>query len=392
MELKFSIPRNNTLNLPDSNPETGKAVKYCTEDGTPLIPMKRQYQGYIDNPPARPEQLWKNACSNDELTISSWNDTWSKNLKANCEKYDVHGLSCWKFFSRESFKPVIIAGSGPSIKTNSKYLKPHWDNKTNPETGKVEEMLTGGRHEIRIVSCLHNFGYFEDNNIMGKDDYYLNLDAGDLTISEVYEGGSKEESWYWERSKDRTLITTVFANPVLLEKWQGEIFFFQTPSSSVKGLNELVDISVVPTFSVGGNALGACLYFAKAILGGSDIVFIGADFAFDYSNKFHGWKSPYDKQFSGVIPVTDVFGNRVWTWASYFNFKCYMDFVAGGGKGGNPQSFINCTEGGILGAYPEGNIQQIKQMSLKECLTVYNMHKNMPLYLENANKIPLVLF
>jgi hypothetical protein len=392
MDLSFNLPKNNVVALPSKNPENGELLTYTLENGTRLVPMKLQYQNYINEPPVHPKQLWQNACSNDEITINSWLPTWEKNLVDNAAKHNFTDKSCWSEYAKEAYKPVIVAGSGPSIKKNYMHLKPSWNLRTDPKTGKLAEMLSHGRGDIRIVSCLHNFGFFEDMDIMTENDYYLNLDAGDITIREVYEGGTKDQSFYWERSKNRTLIATVFSNPELLSKWQGKILFFQTPSSNVPSLNKLCDINKVPTLSVGGNALGAAMYFAKAILGCGDTIFVGADFSFDYAQSFHGWNSPYDKQFSGVLPTIDIFGNRVYTWPSYYNFKCYMDFIACGGIGNNPQAFINCTEGGILGAYQEGNIRQIKQATLKDVLDTYVMHKNMSEYLENSDKIPMVLF
>jgi hypothetical protein len=62
-----------------------------------------------------------------------------------------------------------------------------------------------------------------------------------------------------------------------------------------------------------------------------------------------------------VVRATDVFGHRVKTWQSYYNFKCWFESRACS----VPGTYINATEGGILGSYPEGNIEQIKQMAFK---------------------------
>jgi hypothetical protein len=322
------------------------------------------YQQYIEGPPvANKEQLYERACTNDGVTVKTWIDTWLKHVKMNTERYDVKTSSVMSVFGTNGHQPCIIAGSGPSLKKNAVELTK--------------------RKGICLVSCLHNFGYLED--IGAAPEYYLNLDAGEITIPEVFQGGKKEESYYWDATKDRTLLTSLTGNPALHEKWKGKILWFNVvapdPVYLVK-LKEITDFNVC--FSVGGNALGACLYFAKAILGSNPLVFVGADFSFSYSKKFHPFDSPYDKQFSGIIPATDVFGHRVYTWPSYFNFKCWFDYTCCGGKVGYPGQWINCTEGGILGAYPEGNIRQIQQMQLAEFLMAYNGYSILP---EHIDKI-----
>ena len=102
------------------------------------------------------------------------------------------------------------------------------------------------------------------------------------------------------------------------------------------------------------------------------IIFVGADFAFGYDRKFHSWNSKYDKKMGYVIPAVDVFGNRVPTWQSYNNFKAWFDWVSLR----VPGVYFNCTEGGTLGAYPNGNLHSIKCMDLKECLDMYHMGEN----------------
>lgn len=375
----------------------GNPLTLISDTGVTLVPMVLQYQRVIDGPPPTKEQLYATATRSDAITNTSWNDIWIKQAKENGKNFDITALSCMSEYKKEAFKPVIIAGSGPSIKKNYRDLKKRTVLKQDLETGKMEYLEGGGRSDIKIVSCLHNFGLFENNDIMTENDYYLTLDAGAITIPETIEGGEglHDEDWYWERSRNRTLLAHQTANPELLSKWRGKILFFTTPpaNQAVKTVfDEVLDSSKVPSFSVGGNALGACLYFARAILGGSSIIFIGADFSFSYDHKFHGWNSPYDNRFAGVEAATDVFGNRVYTWPSYYGFKCWLDFIAAGGHAGQDHSFINATEGGILGAYPEGNIRQFQFMSLKAALSMFTCHEKIPEMTQYTKVNPLVLY
>lgn len=324
-----------------------------------MVEMKLEYQNYIPAPPLSQNQLYGQACSNDTITVSTWIKEWLSNMEKN-SKWDWAKDSAYdREYAKCAYRPVIIAGSGPSLKKNAHLLK------KRPK-------------EIALVSCLHNFAYFEDLGV--KADYYLNLDAGDITIPEMSQGGTKSHDYYVDATKDSVLVTATHANPKLHELWKGEKRWFRTMIPNAEGMVAADKISngFDTFFQVGGNTLGACLYFARAILGGSPIVYVGADFSFGYNHKFHPFDTPYDNQFSGLIPATDCFGNRVYTWNSYFNFKCWMEYIICGGQGNNPGFFINCTEGGILGSYNEGNIQQLQQMPLETFLKIYDLHKYMP--------------
>jgi len=321
-----------------------------------LVEMRLEYQQTIPAPPENKEQMYAQACAGDNITMSTWRDMWLSHIKQNTQTYDIKKNSAAKEWKKAQYQPVIVAGSGPSLKKNAHELK--------------------NRGKIKLVSCLHNFAYFEDNGTPA--DYYINLDAGDITISELSQGGVKEDKYYWEKTKDRTLVTALVGNPELLKRWKGKILFFNTIFPDASIMEESVKLCDFPLyFNMGGNALGACMYFAKAILGCNPVIYVGADFSFSYDRKFHPFDSPYDQQFSGVMPCTDVFGNRVYTWQSYWNFAKWFAFMACGGQGNNPGLWINATEGGILGAYQEGNISQIMQMSLRQAISQYHITDNL---------------
>lgn len=322
-----------------------------------MVEMSLAYQWYIPRPPLNNTQLYGQACANDAITVGTWMKDWIANTRENV-KYDFHANSIMNEHGKFAMKPGIIAGSGPSLRKNAHLLK---------ERGGVP-----------LVSCLHNFAFFEDLGV--HPEYYLNLDAGPITIEELSQGGKEKPEHYWERTKDHTLLTVVQGHPQMHERWQGKKLWFATVIPDQQGQAEILSLTKDFTMFVqcGGNALGACLYFARAVLGCCPVAFIGADFCFSYTKKFHPFDSPYDQKFAGVIPATDIFGNRVYTWQSYFNFKTWFEFIACGGAGGNPQMFFNCTEGGILGAWQDGNIIQIQQMSLEQFIKSYTLYQQLP--------------
>lgn len=308
-----------------------------------------EFQNYIESPPVAPKQLYGQAASNDGVTIDHWRKTWIDNVRANKAKFGSfasQGLG--KLFGEFKNRPVVIAGSGPSLKVNGHLLK--------------------DRGGLGLVSCLHNFHFFEDRDV--AVDYYVTLDAGDITVEEVSEGGANPPEWYWERTKGRKLIAFIGSSPKLLEKWQGEIYFFNAPVPDPEYMKAVEEIEPFFTYvSNGGNVLGACLYISKGILGANPIVFVGADFAFGYDKKFHAWESKYDVNLGMVMKAVDVYGNKVLTWQSYANFKSWFDYVACV----VPGIYINCTEGGTFGAYPDGNLMAIKQMELEAAIKMFDL-------------------
>lgn len=297
--------------------------------------------------------MYATACSSDSVTVDHWKKTWADNIRANKKRLGSFAeVSVGKLFGHLKHKPAIIAGAGPSLKVNGSQLK--------------------NRDGITLISCLHNFHFFEDQDI--TVDYYVSLDAGPVVLEEVSEGGTKTAEEYWERTKDKTLIAFIGSDPRLFEKWQGKIYVFNAPVPDAAFSAEIDQIEKFYTYiSTGGNVLGACLYLAKGIFGAGVIAFVGADFCFSYEKKFHAWDSKYDANLGFVLKAVDVYGNKVLTWQSYANFKNWFDWVAVK----IPGIYINCTEGGTFGAYPDGNIMAVKQMPLVEFIQMMSMCEHM---------------
>ena len=317
--------------------------------------MKRReiicnYQPYILAPPVASVKLRENSTKNDSTTINHWQDIWLNNIRANKEQmgsFSANGLQ--NLYGRLRHRPAILAGSGPSLKYNAEKLR--------------------DRGGVPLISCLHNFHYFEDLEI--NADYYVSLDAGPIVVSEVTKSGKMSEEDYWQRTEKRKLVAFIGSDPDLIKKWRGEIYFFNCPIPSQDYMAKVDEIEHYHTFfSTGGNVLGAALYLAKAFLGVSTAVFIGADFCFGYDDKFHSWDDDtYDTSKGYCIKAVDVFGNRVDTWQSYKNFKDWFDWVAIN----VPGIYINASEGGTMGAYAEGNLAAYKIMDLSDALEMLNM-------------------
>lgn len=308
---------------------------------------------YIDRAPMTHNQAHTQACSNDAATIDKWRDQWISQIKSNHSTYGTFAEnSVGQLWSLFEGLPTVLVGSGPSLKRNAILLK------EKPDC-------------VKVISCLHNFHFMEDNQL--PVDFYVTLDAGDITIKEVSEGGSKTEAEYWELTKDRKLLAFIGTHPELLKKWQGEVYFYNAPVPDVSFTKEVNSIEEFHIYiESGGNVLGACTLLSKGILGSSTSIFIGSDFAFsdEPTTKFHSWDSSYDKDIGQFIKVIDIWGKPVKTWQSYYNFKLWFDVLSER----IPGFYINASEGGCLGAYRDGNIRAIKQSTLKDALDVYRVH------------------
>jgi hypothetical protein len=312
-----------------------------------------EYQPYISRPPVHDTRsLYTKAASNDRATIDAYGQKWVDQIRRN---HKTHGpfknKSIGNLFGKYLHRPVICAGSGPSLKYNVDKLN--------------------DRGEIPLVSCLHNFQYFMDRGV--KADYWVSLDAGLIVVEEVSEGGAKSADEYWAMTKDQTLLAYVGSHPELLARWQGEIYFYNSPVPEAELRDAIAEVEVFNNWvSSGGNVLGAACYIARAYFGCGTTIFVGADFSFGYDRKFHSWDSKYDHTMGNYNFTVDIFGNKVATWPSYNNFKSFFDYVCTEISG----QYINCTEGGTLGAYPEGNLMTIKQMDLEQCFKMFNMHES----------------
>jgi hypothetical protein len=328
-----------------------------------------EYQPVIPGPPVHPKALNQQACSNDSTTIDSWGEIWVSQIKANRELVgDFASRGVGQLFGKFQHKAAIIAGSGPSLKLNGAELK--------------------DRKGVPLISCLHNFHFFEDRGI--TPDFYVSLDAGPVVLEEIAEGGALTQDEYWERTKNHRLVAYVGSHPDLLKKWKGEVYFFNCclPEGPVrKAADEAAGF--YSYLGSGGNVLGACLYLAKAVLGCPVVAFVGADMSFSYDKKFHGWDSKYDADVGHCLRVTDIFGHKRLTWQSYHNFKCWFEYVACS----VPGFYVNCTEGGILGAHDQGNIAQFQYMDLCDFLELMSINEHVRQQYENPRQLQeLMLF
>lgn len=320
------------------------------------IEIELQLQQPIDKVPERYGDPYKQACSGDQVTVNTWKDIWIKNFKASKERFkEIGERSYGKLHGVNRQRPAIVCGSGPSLKNSIPALIKNRQSK-NP---------------VMTVSCLHNFGYFEDEGCHA--DYYLSLDAGDIVLKDVWEGRKSDPDVYWEATKGKVLLANVASPPELFDMWQGEIYLFSCIMPDLSLRQEFDKIEKFTHYiSSGGNALGGCVYAAKSVMGSGEIIIVGGDFCFGYTHNFHSYPTSYDnKDGNGIGQVVrwpDVYGLPRVTWPSYLNFKFWFDWLTLT----IPGRWVSASEG-IFGSYPEGNLRSILYGSLDSILETYQM-------------------
>ena len=169
------------------------------------------------------------------------------------------------------------------------------------------------------------------------------------------------------------MVGIVTSPKKLWEQWKGEVYLFNSliPDESYRKETDAIE-RFAHYISSGGNASGACMYLAKAIMGSNPIVYVGVDCCFDYANEWHSYPTKYDnfegRGLGNYFTATDCLGNMRKTYPSYWNFKCWFDHIACN----VPGQWISCSEG-LLGAYKEGNIQQYVYSTLDKYLEQYRI-------------------
>lgn len=318
------------------------------------IDIELELQPTIPAPPVSQQDLYKRACAGDGVTVNTWKETWIKNYKACVEKFgDLGEKSMGKLYGINRHKAAVCLASGPSLRDSFDALRRNQAQK----------------HPVLVVSALHNYALLKDEGI--KVDYWLTMDGGDIVMDDSTEFGTKDKEYYWESTKDEKLVALCFSPPTLWDKWKGEIYLCAAmqPDEGLK--KEIENIQVFNHFlSAGGNVGGGLVYLAKAVFGSEKIMMCGYDFCFDYDLKFHPVKSKYDN-FNGkgageTVPWPDCYGVPRRTWGSYLGFKFWFDWLVCT----VPGDWVSCS-GGLMGAYKEGNIAQLKYMSLKDALLPY---------------------
>lgn len=223
--------------------------------------------------------------------------------------------------SIHSGKPAISVGAGPSLNKNSHELK--------RVMGKAV-----------IIACDAALKHLL--NIGVRPDYVLCLEWDPLA-ERLFEGVGDVS--------DITLLLTTGASPEVRVNWKGPVYVFDSPTvrkrDRQKQLSMFGDIG---TATPGGNVSASMLSILSGIQV-DPIILVGHDFSYQtpgnyYASGVHRGCVPLKRHFR----THDIYGDTVYIDQTLFSYKRWHEMVIGmlAGEGGH--TFINATEGGILGA------------------------------------------
>lgn len=313
--------------------------------------------------------------ANNCVTLLSWHEKWRDNIKANLKKYKYfdkdHSI---KVFLNDCIDaPLICVAAGPSLKKNMPALK------------------EASKKGFPIICGAHSFMYLAKEGI--KPTYVTLLDAGDEWIDYI-----KNSPW-----DDIPLFCSIDMTPSYLDEWKGPKYFLRSTFPDDE-LGETMFVqfsqilnhmpSIMPT---GGHTGGLTVSIAHMLLMASEIILVGYDYCYDNVGHFYyGGDNKLDNASSPhligapIVEATTITGELTRTSPSYLGFKLWTDMSLNAAVNRPPQLYlgamgkphelrgaeiINATEGGMLGAYAEGNLGWIKYMKLEDAV-VYAMNKN----------------
>jgi hypothetical protein len=256
-----------------------------------------------------------------------------KQLAENAKEWNFKENSVKKLSKKHEGETAYIVGNSPSLAKNVKGLK----NKKGI-----------------ILTSIHSTKFLLRNGV--KPDY-----IGLVSVDK------KQEKWALEfDSTGLILLADASISPKVLKKWKGKIYFFRASvDSNIKKDREITDFE--DRISCGGNVMGG-LYAIALGMGCKKIVFVGMDLS--NGMNIHGQCPQYadgtiDYWFKNKTYVifVDISGRGTMTTPSMYMYKIWFDYHSCVIRN---IEHINATEGGILGAYPQGNLQSIKQMRLAD--------------------------
>jgi len=283
----------------------------------------------------------------NKVTRTANERRWKKNIQINKPHYikgnpPLVGLATY------------LIGAGPSLDKN------------------VDELKKISKRGV-IVCVDANFEYLINKGI--TPEYCVSIDAS----NKIYKMVKK----VMNKTKDTMLVCTTSANPKVVSKWQGPVYFFSTPhprlqskadeyfalsryvvaKKEIKPGEELmfnknykvVFAGAFANLPCGGNVTTSAHMFCITCLKASMVVFVGCDFSWEMASHFYSGRrhiANINKRTldSPSFDCIDSNGKKVYTNLSLHGYKRWHENVILQ----NPTRHINATEGGILGIDEKG--------------------------------------
>lgn len=190
--------------------------------------------------------------------------------------------------------------------------------------------------------------------------------------------GHQKDLWAGVDTSNICLVTHGGVHPDSLKAWDGPIRFFNTLGSTDMRDVQLKYGRQFGALMVGGNVSSVMLSLARAYLHADPVVFVGHDYSFPKPGSYycHGAAHERAAWTKDYYTIHDIYGDEVYTDFSLWSYAIWTgDMIAGTKKqfkyhGLPPLTFINATEGGILGVTtrPKRNSKRLEYTTLKEAI------------------------
>lgn len=257
-----------------------------------------------------------------EFVGESWvteehDNIWLHNYLVNRDK--IVRSPCLKGLERKAF---VFIGSSPAIKKNCQLL------------------LDCERDAFVVITCNGALPYLDSMGL--KPDFVFAVEARDHILSDF-------------NVSDRSfpLVVSPFICPQVYDIWDGNIYTYMMTGGKKFDAEFTKDLNGEEKEAGGGNVINTSIYWALRYLGMRHAILIGVSLCY-YDDYYWDGRStefvnqPLDnlKQWYRAI---DINGNVVATTPALTMYKVWLETLS---RHANI-TFINATEDGILGVYPE---------------------------------------
>ncbi len=250
---------------------------------------------------------------------------WTRNVIANEFKIRNSKGVNWLFEKMKGI-PTILVGAGPSLDKNI-------------------DLLKECKNKAVIIACSSALKPMLEKDIIPDIVFVTDSKPKEMRLM-------LEESGFYSKdyAEQMILICDSFVHPSVYEDWNGEIFFYNIRTlESCPFTHSLIEFTgQIGQLGAGGSVTTIMLCFAYGGLKCEPVIFVGQDCGYYEPPKHH-----VSNHSSGVadltkayapIETTDYQERKCFTNKALLSF-CYWfeDFCLG-----NPGTYINATEGGIL--------------------------------------------
>lgn len=253
---------------------------------------------------------------NDFVGMKGWvseelRDIWRRNYLVNREK-----IVATKVSNKARQKCCILVGSSPAIKKQIELLKNIGDN-------------------FIIISSNGAYPYLVENGV--NPDYVVLIEGREHVLRDMC------------FDSDAKLVVSQFVDPLIYDIWKGPIETFFCGSGS---LDDLIKEDGYEIDVAGGNVTNASFLWSYKYLGCRNYITIGSSLCYydDYYVDGRSTKHVMDNlEENEYFNAVDMYGKVARTTAPLLLYKTWLETysrISGA-------EFINATEDGIFGVYPE---------------------------------------